>query len=109
MTPCRGIRGASTGNGKHDAIDDGEIAKARGGSKPSAISLAFPRRGARQAGKWRARVVVPLAELDSNQPRTQDSNGNVIRTLENTIALLLEQLHREQRLADQARADFRAE
>ena len=53
-----------------------------------------------------------MAELDPKRRTRQNDRSDAtltIQTLENTIAVLLEQLHREQRLADEARADFRAE
>jgi hypothetical protein len=94
--------------GKNEAINGGELAKARGIGKASAINLGFRHRGARKAGN----DLVPLADAEAKQSHIHDHRGDAsltISTLENTLALLLEQLHREQRLADEARADSRAE
>ena len=94
-----------------------ELALARGITKASATRLAFRRRWRRHPGNdGTARVAVPMAELGTKQPEPHDGApvvmdgvSHTIKALEGTIAVLHEQLEREQRLADEARAGLRVE
>ncbi|MBV8457171.1 MAG: hypothetical protein JO122_11220 [Acetobacteraceae bacterium] len=61
-------------------------------------------------------MAVPLAEIGTKQPEPHDGApvvmdgvSHTIKALEGTIAVLREQLEREQRLADEARAGLRVE